>query len=114
MARKSSRSSRPRTPKRTATRLTVRLCQTATYGGETFHGESGRATHSLEVLWDAEARGLGLRLLPSGRKTWVLRFRHRGHQRIVNTPSLAQNSGQRGRPPANLRSLRRISGSILV
>jgi hypothetical protein len=46
------------------------------------------ARHSLEVLWDTEARGLGLRLLPSGRKTWVLRFRHRGHQRIVNLGDL--------------------------
>jgi integrase len=46
--------------------LTRRIIDAAKYEGD------GASRH---VLWDAEVRGLGLRVLPSGRKVFVLRYR---------------------------------------
>lgn len=39
--------------------------------------KAGRADH-----WDADIRGLGLRVSSSGRKTWVLMYRVRGEKRV--------------------------------
>lgn len=36
------------------------------------------------VLWDDDPRGLGLRIFPSGRKSWVLSYRVLGHKRMMS------------------------------
>lgn len=68
--------------KRSAERLTHRRCLAAQHSGTTYTMKDGREVAAREVLWDVEPRGLGLRLHPSGRKTWVLRFRHRGSTKL--------------------------------
>jgi integrase len=61
----------------------MRVCEAANHSRAAFHGADGKAAYRVEVLWDSDIRGLGLRLLPSGKKSWVLRYRHRGRQRLV-------------------------------
>ncbi|NNE82461.1 MAG: tyrosine-type recombinase/integrase [Alphaproteobacteria bacterium] len=89
-----------------------------------------RTTRSLEAIkppaegrvehWDKDVKGLGLRVSSSGRKTWVLMYRVRGHKRLRRatlgtypTLSLADARDQarddlsaaaKGRDPAELRS----------
>ncbi len=50
-----------------------------------FHhrGKDGRPKWRRYVLWDSEVPGLGLRVTPSGRKTFVLSYRHRGIKRLM-------------------------------
>src|SRR5690606_2846689 len=36
------------------------------------------------VLWDDDPRGLGLRIFPSGRKSWVLSYRVAGRKRMMS------------------------------
>lgn len=64
--------------KRTAERLTTRVCKAARHSGAAYTTSDGREAPAREILWDADVRGLGLRLHPSGRKSWVLRFTRRG------------------------------------
>jgi hypothetical protein len=47
----------------------MRACLIARHSQAAFRGKNGKAAYRVEVLWDSEVRGLGLRLLPSGRKT---------------------------------------------
>jgi integrase len=68
--------------KRTAFRLTLRQCKAARHSGTSYAGAQGKPVFRVEILWDTEVRGFGLRLLPSGRKGWVLRYRHRGRQHM--------------------------------
>jgi integrase len=84
MTRERQRRTRERAPRQAATRLTLRVCQAASHSRAAFRGANGKATYRVEVLWDSEIRGFGLRLLPSGKKTWVLRYRHAGRQRLVD------------------------------
>jgi integrase len=57
-------------------------CKAALHSGTSYTTKKGKAVFRVEVLWDSEVRGLGLRPLPSGRKTWVLRYRLRGRQHM--------------------------------
>lgn len=68
--------------KRSAERLTHRRCLAARHSGASYETREGRGVAAREVLWDVEPRGLGLRLHPGGRKTWVLRYRHRGMTKL--------------------------------
>lgn len=60
-----------------------------------------------EVLWDCELPGFGLRCSPTGRKTWIARFRERGVKRLVTlgdarkVPVLAARVKARERLAAN-------------
>jgi integrase len=67
---------------RTAKKLTTRTCSAAMHSGTCYTSGDGRTVPAREILWDSEVRGLGLRLHPSGSKTWVLRFRWRGRTRL--------------------------------
>ncbi len=68
--------------KRTAFRLTLRHCKAARHSGTSYESAQGKPVFRVEILWDTEVRGFGLRLLPSGRKSWVLRYRYRGRQHM--------------------------------
>ena len=52
-------------------RLTKRKIDTAKYAG------------GWDVRWDGEVTGLGLRIYPSGRKSFVLSYRHKGRKRLM-------------------------------
>ena len=62
---------------RTARKLTARGVKGVKHSGL----ESGGKARQ-EIAWDTEIPGLGLRAYPSGRRSWVLRYRFRGRQRI--------------------------------
>lgn len=68
--------------KRSAERLTHRRCLAARHSGASYTTREGREVAAREVLWDLEPRGLGLRLHPGGRKSWVLRYRYRGATKL--------------------------------
>jgi hypothetical protein len=78
MSRERQRRTRKRAPRHAATRLTMRVCEAASHSRAAFRSAGGKTAYRVEVLWDSDIRGLGLRLLPSGKKSWVLRYRHRG------------------------------------
>ncbi|MBZ0222576.1 MAG: Arm DNA-binding domain-containing protein, partial [Dokdonella sp.] len=40
-------------------------------------------SNARAVLWDEEVSGLGLRVYPSGRKAFVLSYRHMGRKRLI-------------------------------
>ena len=64
-------------------------------------GRGGRPVCRREVLWDVRVPGLGLRLLPSGRKNWVLRYRPRGgRRRIVDLADLSRLNLEKAREKA--------------
>jgi integrase len=77
-----SGSARPsRVGRRTGRKLTVRGIKARTHTGASY-GETGAAARQ-EILWDTEVPGLGLRVYPSGRRSWCLRYRVNGRRRIV-------------------------------
>ena len=55
--------------------LTKALIDAATYTGSSHCGADGRTKWSRCVLWDDAVRGLGLRITPAGKKTFVLSYR---------------------------------------
>jgi integrase len=55
-------------------KLTKPVCDRAAYQGE----DNARC-----VLWDSKVRGLGLRVYPSGLKTWIFSYRSGGRKRLL-------------------------------
>ena len=66
---------------RTSRKLKVRALKAAKHDGTTYSEDGGGARQ--QILWDSEISGLGLRVYPSGRKSWVLRYRLGRRRRIV-------------------------------
>jgi len=64
-------------------RLTKTTIQNATYTGETKIGKNGAKVSSRCFLWDDDVRGLGVRIFPSGRKTFVVVYRVHGRQHLI-------------------------------
>ncbi len=65
-------------------KLTKARIDAAKYAGKTYTGKDGRARHGDCILWDGGnggMRGLGLRIHPSGRKTFILKYRTRNRRR---------------------------------
>lgn len=56
-------------------RLSKITIENATYSGDIYEGSDGRKKWERQVLWDDEVRGLGVRLLPTGRKMFILSYR---------------------------------------
>jgi Arm DNA-binding domain len=69
--------------RRTAEKLTSRVVATARHSGSSYSDKAGSVLYRQEILWDLEVPGLGLRLLPSGRKSWVLHFRVQFRTRLA-------------------------------
>jgi len=64
--------------------LTKGQIDAAKYSGKTYTGTDGRVRHGDCILWDGGdggILGLGLRIHPSGRKTFLLKYRTRNHRR---------------------------------
>ncbi|MCP3959733.1 MAG: DUF4102 domain-containing protein [bacterium] len=55
--------------------LTKELIDAATYLGSSHRGADGRRKWSRFVLWDDAVRGLGLRITPAGKKSFILVYR---------------------------------------
>ena len=49
-------------------------------------------------LWDAEVRGFGLRIYPTGLKSFVLAYRHKGRQRFFTVGRFGELTLQQARP----------------
>lgn len=60
-------------------KLTNRTAQALKYEGRV---EDGREVER-HVVWDSEKSELGLRVYPSGAKSWVMRYRFRGRKRLM-------------------------------
>lgn len=56
-------------------RLTAEFIEAASYEGRSYRGKSGRTSWSRCTIWDDGEPGLGLRISPVGRKTFVVKFR---------------------------------------
>jgi len=81
--------------------LTIRRIEQASYAGK------GNARY---ILWDNKPRGLGLRVLPSGRKSFVLSYRNTaGLRRLISLGDLGVLSLEQARHQAEdeLRAIRR-------
>ncbi len=56
-----------------------------------------RPAKTLMEFWDSELPGFGLRVHPTGKRTWFVMFRQRGKQRRVSLGSAPQISAQEAR-----------------
>ena len=59
---------------RTAGALTKRTCDAARYEGD------GKSWH---ITWEEDVPGFGLRVYPSGRRSFILRYRHAARRRYL-------------------------------
>ncbi|MGJ0485134.1 MAG: tyrosine-type recombinase/integrase [Methylomicrobium sp.] len=57
-------------------KLTKKIVDEATYVGDAHRGER-------HVIWDTELSGFGLRVYPTGKKAFILSYRHNGRKRLI-------------------------------
>jgi integrase len=57
-------------------KLTKKMIDAAVYEGDVLKGERC-------VLWDADLSGFGLRIYPTGKKSFILNYRHNGRMRLI-------------------------------
>jgi integrase len=57
-------------------KLTKKMIDAAVYVGDAQKGERC-------VLWDAELSGFGVRIYPTGKKSFILNYRHNGRMRLI-------------------------------
>lgn len=81
MAKQSDGEKESRVGTRTGHKLNVRDIKAAQHTGASYGEKGGGAKQ--EILWDTKVPGLGLRVYPSGRRSWCLRYRVNGRRRIV-------------------------------
>ena len=62
-------------------RLTKTVIDHATYEGTSRTTKAGKTAWSRYVLWDDDVRGLGVRIFPTGKKTFILIYRAGSRQR---------------------------------
>ncbi len=67
----------------TTLKLTVKKIKSFTYEGAVRVDQHGREAYDRDVRWDTEVSGLGLRVYPTGRKTFLLSYRVLGRKRMI-------------------------------
>ena len=85
-------------------RMNKRAVEAAIYAGKELAGKSDKAAWSVDTRRDEDLPGFGLRLFPSGRKAFVLRYRHEGRSRYMTLGTNPALSATRARQKA-LRAL---------
>ena len=73
----------PEAPFQAAMNLTKAIIEAVTYQGTSHPGANGRETWSRCVLWDDAVRGLGLRITPAGKKSFVLSYSVGSRKRLM-------------------------------
>lgn len=81
-------------------RLTKSAIDRALYEGTSRPGKNGKLIHSRHVLWDDEVRGLGVRVFPTGKKSFVLLYRAGKRQRQMTLGSFGVLTLQQARAKA--------------
>ncbi len=66
----------------TTTKLTAKMIKALVYEGQVYI-RRGRKVETRDVRWDSEVPGLGLRLYPSGGKTFVFSYRVKRRKRLM-------------------------------
>ena len=74
--------------------LTKRLIETLTYRG---------TAPERDVRWDDLVPGFGVRIYPSGRKTFVISYRHQGRKRLMTFGSYGVLTLEQARTQARVR-----------
>lgn len=69
-----------------------------------------RTSLPVGVVWDTELPGFGLRKRPSGKMTWVLKYRQRGEQRMVTLAA----AGAMSAPAVRAGARRLLAKAALV
>ena len=64
-------------------KLTKTAIDNAKYDGSEYQGKDGKTKFSRFVLWDEELPGFGLRITPTGVKTFVVSYRVNGRKRLM-------------------------------
>lgn len=101
MPRGTGRERKSRVGTRTGQKLTVRQIKAARHTGESYGGVGSGAKQ--EILWDTKIPGLGLRVYPSGKRSWCLRYRVKGRRRIVTLGAYGMYTLEEARDQARAR-----------
>lgn len=91
-------------------KLTKTVIDRATYQGKSSIPEGGEKTiWSRYVLWDDEVRGLGLRVFPTGKKSFILIYRAGSRQRQMTLGAYGVLTLQQARAKA-----RQVLGAVSI
>jgi integrase len=85
-------------------KLTKKMIDAAAYEGDAQKGERC-------ILWDAEVSGFGLRIYPTGKKSFILNYRHNGRMRLITIGQYGAITLDQARTEAKKHHVEIIQGS---
>lgn len=91
-------------------KLTRAIIDRATYEGEEREGATGKTSWTRHVLWDDAVPGLGLRITPNGKKSFVLSYRAGSRKRLMTLGSYGVLTLSKARDRARLELAKVIEG----
>ena len=92
-------------------RLTKNIIEHSRYTGKSYWGKDGRRKWSRQVLWDDAVKGLGVRLLPTDRKVFILSYRIGNRKRQLTLGDFGVLTLQQARNLARQRLVEVIGGT---
>ncbi|HNU82845.1 MAG TPA: site-specific integrase [Thermoanaerobaculia bacterium] len=102
----------PRIGQRTAVELTVERIKALRHSGRTYQLANGKEALAREIVWDRAVPGLGLRLAPSGRHSWVVRYRLRQGWRIATLGAYGRLTLKGARDAARVKTAEHIKTGV--